>query len=369
MMASPPHPWRLVLAAGAVLAAATAGPAAGLDFGLPAEQLTAVSAKQFNGYQRTTLPDGSFRPESYVFGNGSVLPTYEVPGLITKDPSIDDLGFDAIAGMIAPSLAREHFTMARDPAQTQLLIMVYWARNIGTADVNEIDAYNAELIGFDELRHILGADAPDPFNTAGTMLSHITREVHADLLGVVQVDRYIVILRAFDFQAAWRRKSLRMLWETRFSVAQRTHDFAQDLPVMARSAAPYFGQDSYGFVRVPLAPEGRVDLGEIRMVDDAPLPLERTGAPAPAGLVGDWRGAVRGGPPVTIHVPGSGGASFENSRYRDILPARVALSASAVTITVPGWDILLRGTLERGRIVGTLSEYGQRSGITLTRAD
>jgi hypothetical protein len=354
------------MAVGIAIAAIPAR-AAEFDFGPAAEQLTAVSSKQFDGYQRTTLPDGSFQPETFVFGNGWVLPTAKVPGLIVKDPSIDDLGFTAIARLIAPSLAHEHFTMARDPARTQLLIMVFWGRNTGDSNQWQLDTFNAELIGFDELKRILEAANPDPYGRPETMLGRISREVHANMLGLVQQDRYVVILRAFDFQAAWKHKSLKMLWETRFSVAQRTHDFGHDLPQIAQSAASYFGQDSYGFVRVPLVPPGRVDLGEIRMAAAAPFPSERTLSATPPLLVGAWQGAVKGGRPVTIYIPGAGNPTFHNERYRDILAARVALSASDVTVTVPGWDVLLRGTLDHGRIVGVLSEYGESSGITLKR--
>jgi len=43
------------------------------------EGITAVSSKAFNGYTRTRLPDGSFKPETYAFGNGGFV-TAAPPG-------------------------------------------------------------------------------------------------------------------------------------------------------------------------------------------------------------------------------------------------------------------------------------------------
>jgi hypothetical protein len=37
------------------------------------EMKTAISSKVFNGYARTKLPDGSFKPETYLFGTADVL--------------------------------------------------------------------------------------------------------------------------------------------------------------------------------------------------------------------------------------------------------------------------------------------------------
>jgi hypothetical protein len=77
-------------------------------------------------------------------------------------------------------------------------------------------------------------------------------------------------LRAYDFQAAWRRRQVRLLWETRFSLSERRHDFEQELPAMARFASLYFGQDSHGLVRIPPIPEGRVDIGDVRSLGPVP---------------------------------------------------------------------------------------------------
>jgi hypothetical protein len=78
-----------------------------------------------------------------------------------------------------------------------------------------------------------------------------------------------VILRAFDFQSAWKGKKLKLLWETRFSLSQRRHDFGKDLPRMAQAASQYFGQASNGLVQTPI-PLGRVDIGNVRSLGTEP---------------------------------------------------------------------------------------------------
>ena len=68
---------------------------------------------------------------------------------------------------------------------------------------------------------------------------------------------------AYDFQKIWKQKKRELLWETRFSIRQRGHDFDQQLTAMAQQASKYFGKDSHGLVRENL-PEGRVELGELK---------------------------------------------------------------------------------------------------------
>jgi hypothetical protein len=326
----------------------------------PSEELTTVSSKQFNGYLRTRLTDGSFAPETYCLAEGGNLPPATAFSYVVKDPTIDDVKFMDIARMIAPPLSDHGYVPSRDPKATRLMIMVFWGRNIGTPEIPELDAYNSSLLGFDSLLRTLGQI--DPYAIMGQILI----QSHDDMLSVVRVNRYFVIMRAFDFQAAWKKKALNLQWETRFSISERRHDFERDLPMMAQSASLYFGQDSYGFVRVPTLPEGRVNIGEIRTIADQ----ENTGFPAQGPLPameGDWRGTLPGNHVVLIHVDRSGAVTFENKERHDVLPAQLSLKANAVIIAVPGWDMLFRGALMGDQIDGVLTEYYGSAHVTLKR--
>jgi hypothetical protein len=252
------------------LAAISAVPSSGAPAGTfsESENITAVSSRVFNGYVRARSPDGSFRPETFAFGNGGCVDV-----LIMRDPTIDDLSFGGIAHMVAAPLAAQAYLPAADPGGTNLLVMVFWGTTFGsinTADgalKDSINAKNAVLLGFNTESFLA-----DTFHTSlpgfGTNFrAGMLRNVHSDVLSALEVNRYFVVLRAFDFQVAWRQRKLRLLWETRFSLSQRRHDFGRELPEMAERASLFFGQDSHGLVR-KLLPEGHVDIGDVRSLGE-----------------------------------------------------------------------------------------------------
>jgi len=119
------------------------------------------------------------------------------------------------------------------------------------------DARNAALLGYS-----------DELAQQGTR----ARRERGDLIEEIEFSRYFVVLMAYDFQLMWKQKKHKLLWETRFSIRQRHHEFDRDLPVMAQFASQYFGQDSHGLVHEKI-PLGRVDVGE-------PKSLGEVGAPS-----------------------------------------------------------------------------------------
>ena len=347
---------------------AMAAPASGAGFWAALsgdEEPTAVNAKEFNGYVRPRLPDGAFKPETFAFGEGGVL-----PGETRRDPTFDSLCFSDIARVLAGPLARQNYLPAPDSASTNLLIMVYWGTTFGANNTQSgpaQDAYNywnATLLGFETEARLLGENAGD------TARGGIIRQLHAGGISAIQVDRYYVILRAFDFQAARKQKKLKLLWETRFSLSERHHGFKQDLPAMAEGAAQYFGRDTYGLVRIPPVREGHILLGQpkvLGVVDDDTDRTETESAATAASLAGDWLDTTPGRLPVIVHIDQSGNATFENPSQRAILPARVAVNGDSVTVSVPGWDISFRGTHNGDHISGTISEYGTAGHLNLVK--
>ena len=237
------------------------------------EKLTSVSSKAYNGYVRTRLADGSFQPEAYAFGEGGPITP---PLLIVRDPTIDDVSFGEIARTIAVPLAGQNYLPTHDPNEARLLIMVFWGRTTGSVNtrdgqsVDGLNAWNAALLGFDSGGvSELSLEPSLPGYGTSFRLS-LFRQSRYEVLDALAANRYFVILRAYDFQAAWRRKQVRPLWETRFSLSERRHDFERELPAMARFASLYFGQDSHGLVRIPPIPEGRVDIGDVMSLGPVP---------------------------------------------------------------------------------------------------
>lgn len=266
----------------ALLAAALPAAAGPLGYVSDSEKLDAVSAKTFSGYARTRAPDGSYAPEFYVFGNGgqvggttpgmneaSLIPGGTIVGNTVSDPTIDRMNFDSVVGDIQPALVAEKYLPAKHPEETRLLIMVYWGRSFGGRHVSDgairdrIDYHNATLMGFDSDPSIKALCDPSLAFWGKGVLDTLITNTRGRVLSALEADRYYVILRAFDFQYAWRQRKIRLLWETRFSLSERSNAFNEALPGMAQTAARYFGRDTGGLM-LDTVPDGQVNIGTLK---------------------------------------------------------------------------------------------------------
>jgi hypothetical protein len=279
-----------------------------------ANDITAVSGRTSKDYVRTRLANGSFAPESYAFGKGGNWAGAKADG------SIDKLQFLDVAHVIAVPLASQNFVPSRDPKTAKLLIMVYWGTTHAPEHASETNEY-VNLQGAQKnLEDILiqkpsAAGSRDPLvnpatveigaaeDAVTTAMAGVVAENHMrdqddqlnammlgydswweetrkfdgtplafrreDMLSELEEDRYFVVLMAYDFQILWKEKKHKLLWETRFSIRQRHHDFDKDLPSMAQFASQYFGQDSHGLVHREI-PLGRVDIGEAKSLGEVP---------------------------------------------------------------------------------------------------
>ncbi len=282
-----------------ILAAMLAARASGKED--DSTEITAVLATVHNGYERTKQADGTLKPETYAFGEGGFT------GTPVKDKSVDQLPFLKVAQAIAPQLGRQSYVPSHDPAQTNLLILVYWGTtgtdqnasggyNIGAAPIPappppppvisggrggviviatpppprpppsnpDQDAYdaaasaqnrkrdwdnsrNAQMLGYDE---VLAQASTRPESRH-----------YLDLVDEVEDTRYFVILRAYDFHLMWKDKKQKLLWEIRYSIRAHDHLFEEALVSMTNMASRYFGQPSKGLVRKEV-PVGRVNLAD-----------------------------------------------------------------------------------------------------------
>ncbi len=281
---NPPHTRN---AATAVLLAWAASSAPGLagPFSMisASEQMVAVSSKVFNGYTRARLADGSYQKETYAFGNGGLVDIGRLgtdgiganvgggdSGGARRDDTIEIVHFDVLSKTVSQSLAVQDYVPTPEAKSTDLLIMVYWGVTQGSSGLitgslmDLIDLRNAALLGFDS-----DGVFSQGFGDHANMMANIVRELHSGVVDAIEKNRYFVILRAFDFKEAWKHHKIRLLWETRYSLSERLHDFGKELPGMTQYASQYFGQDSHGLLQAPV-PEGRVDIGAIKSLGDVP---------------------------------------------------------------------------------------------------
>jgi hypothetical protein len=235
--------------------------------------ITAVSSRVYNGYARARLPDGTMKPETYVFGNGGFLTAGaaggETPGA-QRDETIDGMDFDSIARAMQGPLAGQSYALTQDPNATSLLVMVFWGTTVGGYSEHKgkfrdlLNLKNAKLLGFDS-ESVLGQDY------GNNIRSNILKELHSQMMDALQVSRYFVVLRAFDFQSSWKEKKIKLLWETRFSINQRRNAFDEALPLMAQYASQSFGVDSGGLQMARIA-NGHVEVGDIKSLGDVSPP-------------------------------------------------------------------------------------------------
>jgi hypothetical protein len=288
--------------------------------GANAEEIVAVYSSISPDYARARLPNGSFKPETYAFGQGGDR------GGAQKDFTIDRMGFMDIAHTIAPSLAAKNYIPCdtKDPKHTDLLIMVYWGTTVGTDSTSSSAQYqtaqamtpppipppipvptggglamtsdpntsgraeegqiNATLKAAADsalqqslmLTNMANKDRDRQDQENAMLLGYLPEmkrvanynalalnRARQDVIDEVEESRYYVILMAYDFQILLKNKKRKLLWETRFSIPQRRNDFSKRLAGMTQTASSFFGQDSAGLARKPL-PEGHVELGETK---------------------------------------------------------------------------------------------------------
>lgn len=283
-----------IACAGALTAAQPSFPA---DDGV--KGVTAVASKVSTDYVRARLPDGSFQPEFYAFGEGGNW------GGQLSDATIDKMNFMDVARVIAGPLEAQKFLPARDPARTRLLIMVYWGTTAVPDTPDESPLYQQYYQDLEEFRLLMDEGNPDEANAVLTAGLHILAMANRerdridfknakmigydadDLVGTdhgkylahtalgwrtndevseIEENRYFVVLMAYDFQIMWKQKKHKLLWETRFSINERHNQFDRALPEMAQYASRYFGQPTNGLLRTGV-PEGNVEVREPTLIE------------------------------------------------------------------------------------------------------
>jgi hypothetical protein len=288
-----------------------------------AEISEAVSTSVSDAYVRTKLPGGSYLDETYSFGEGGHL------AAPVQDDSIDQTSLMDVARAMVPPLALRNYVPVPDknPANTRLLIMVYWGTTRGTAATNGSDA-NRKL----QDSQANGVNAPPPpessfiahctcdtsqVSTNFTAADNVARQGEIssafavvaaqnkvreqadmwnavllgydtelatasrlqltafrsrrdDLTDEIEQNRDFIVLKAYDFQALWKKRQHKLLWITRLSVRERGTNFAASLPTLARTASDYFGRDTHGLIHQALS-EDRVEIGDIKSLGVVPM--------------------------------------------------------------------------------------------------
>ena len=275
------------------------------------EEIAVVSSKVSDDYVRTKLPDGTFQPEAYTFGEGG----HQAAPM--RDASLEKVSFKDVIRTVAGPLATQRYLPTADPEKARLLIMVYWGSTASAAGATGSVAYEALQHNqpppppppppppsggagrIPQARNTGGAldDSGEAYFTITQMANHERdrannrtagvlgydsalqdsrdlefsglRGHRQDLLEELEDGRYFVVLLAYDFNLMWKQKKAKLLWETRFSIRSHGNEFDKQLAAMVLTASRYFGQDTHGLARKPL-PEGHVKMDDVKILGVVP---------------------------------------------------------------------------------------------------
>jgi len=254
---------------------------------------TTVYSEVHKSYDREFNSDGSMKPQTYAFAQGTCWSKSE-------DTSLTALSFRDIGNILAESLAIKEYYPTPTPEKTDLLIMVHWGKTLpgdmGTSG-RALDALGGTMSDILELNQDMqpgevkvgdwryGAlDDSDSVLKQTMLLQGLGDEVREEavefnskILGYhkkmnqlksvqaanphfsndltqmfyeLEDPRYFVVLQAFDFQSLWKHKQKNLLWVTRFSIRAKKRTFDKELDNMARSAAQSFGDKSGIFLQL-----------------------------------------------------------------------------------------------------------------------
>jgi hypothetical protein len=215
---------------------------------------TLVVSHVYNGYTRTKLAGGGFKPETYAFAEGGLFNGIEV----AKD-TVNDVGFGNVARTVADALKTQGYVSSKDPEKVDHMIMLWYGTTVNLKGAIKVPWYydvraeNTRILGFEKEQSRADSLA---FATSSN-----------DFYDEFYSDRYFVVLKAYDFQVARKEKRLKLLWESRFSIRRQGADFVAELPAMSQFAARTFGRETNGILQ-PDSLKGNVELGELKVLGE-----------------------------------------------------------------------------------------------------
>lgn len=267
-----------------------------------AEEIEAVNSRVSPDYIRQREPDGTLKVETFAVAQGGYW-----SGAMADKTIKGESSFPMITKVMGAALARKNYLPTKDPKKTDLLIVIYWGTTVApqraressgyrltqsanedllmaknTGDPGAIAAADNALTGAFSVLHaqdamrerediknarMLGYDSW--WESASTLKGTVRESGWNDLTEELEEERYFIVLMAYDFQLLWKKKTPKLVWETRFSIKEQGNEFDKALPAMAGYASKYFGEDSRG-LRHRSMPNPVIHLGELKILEEVP---------------------------------------------------------------------------------------------------
>ena len=228
---------------------------------------------------------GELRYETYHILKG------EHYGGNIRDPSLRQVDFQEVAGVLAQEMRARNYYPATVTEQGDFLIVVHWGVTMAPdpimGDSDDSDSLDEPDV-FDELDYLENSDELDDNDYA---FADQRMNMNAELTGfnrflengkvsiqtewefkdMLREERYFMILMAYDWQKLRTEKERVLMWSTRFSLRANSTNFRDAHFALSRGAAQFFGtnlEGTPGRARVNLGP-GEIEFGDLEVVDTA----------------------------------------------------------------------------------------------------
>ncbi len=242
-------------------------------------------------------------PETYIFMQGQAL------GGTTDDESLDSKTFTEIIEPLRKELKVKNYYSSEKPKDADLLLVVHWGATDALTDlIEDLDLLNTVGFENDLADAFTLSDISDPTSMeAAAIENELTLRTYAiydwdegiggqnehknysmlgfkkaltdrkhslvdqyRIAGQSMLERYFIVLIAYDWQLMQTTGEKMALWETRFSVQADGTNFEDSLPALARAANEYFGVDleKMAIPKTYLG-KGDINVGELEVIETA----------------------------------------------------------------------------------------------------
>lgn len=171
----------------------------------------------------------------------------------------------AVAKLLAKALAAQHYFVLGPQTATPTLVLVFHWGYLNPQIDDTGDPDNPQTVFWNQ-KEMLALVAGNTLANVGAF--GFERE---DILQNAREERYFVIVSAYDFAAAKEKKKV-LLWRAKMSTPSNRVSLAEVIGPLIAAGGPRFGRETRlpESVSVPLAKEGRVEVGTPVVVPEAP---------------------------------------------------------------------------------------------------
>ena len=224
-------------------------------------------------------------PETYKFYESKSFKEF-------ASKSLKDVEFIDVARGLVPHLAKQNYLPVQKGQTCDLVLVVTWGKThvpdnetlhdgsdwvLGTgASYQDLiaDGYTDKPLSMNATVQAAKLVGFYPFLDDFRAKPYYSFE-ETELTSLLRIERYFIIVSAFDYQVLMGEHRWKGLWATRFSMSSPGVDFSKAHLALSKAGADYFGKnlEKLGKTRTDLdSIVGEVEMGEIEILDSIEIP-------------------------------------------------------------------------------------------------